>query len=164
MFSFERNERLVDIGAYCLMPNHFHILIRSRNGEGVSIFMQKMLTAYTMYFNKKYDRNGALFSGPFQVRHVDSDRYLRHLFSYIHANPFGILYPKHNNKRGMDMLRVKAHLKCFPFSSLADYVGSDNREQGLILNKKAFPNYLSTNVQCLEENSGLNHRMTVVEL
>jgi len=146
MFSFNHDERLVDIGAYCLMPNHFHILVRSRDSEGISDFMQKILTAYTMYFNKKYERRGALFSGSFQARHVDSDRYLRHLFSYIHANPFGLLYPLKQNKLDVDMLRVKAHLKCFPFSSLADYVGNSNRHQAPILNKEAFPDYFSTDV------------------
>lgn len=52
ILEIKRNETLVDIGAYCLMTNHFHILIREKKENGISIFMQKVLTAYTMYFNK----------------------------------------------------------------------------------------------------------------
>src|SRR3989344_9520644 len=56
---------LVEIGAYCLMPNHFHLLLKELEEGGISLFMQKVLTGYTMYFNKKYDRKGALFANSF---------------------------------------------------------------------------------------------------
>src|SRR3989344_7999827 len=61
----DRGSRLVSIGAYCLMPNHFHILITPLVEGGVSKFMQKMTTAYSMYYNQKYRRTGGLFEGKF---------------------------------------------------------------------------------------------------
>ena len=61
IFNIERGDSLVEIGAYCLMPNHFHLLLREKKQGGISLFMQKIITAYTMYFNKKYERTGSLF-------------------------------------------------------------------------------------------------------
>lgn len=82
---------LVSIGAYCLMPNHFHILITQEKEKGISTFMQKVSTAYVMYYNKKYKRSGGLFEGKFKSKHVVEDTYLRYLFSYIHLNPLKII-------------------------------------------------------------------------
>lgn len=86
--------RLVDIGAYCLMPNHFHILVRAIDDTGVSKFMQKLQTAYTMYFNRKHDRSGVLFQGKFKARHAMTDYHLKYLHSYIHLNPVKLIEPK----------------------------------------------------------------------
>ena len=80
--------QLVAIGAYCLMPNHFHILITPLVEEGVSKFMQKLSTAYVMYFNQKYKRVGALFEGKFKSQYAGDDRYLKYLFSYINKNEY----------------------------------------------------------------------------
>ena len=55
IYDFERGRKLVQIGAYCLMPNHFHILITQVSEDGISKFMQKLSTAYAMYYNKKYN-------------------------------------------------------------------------------------------------------------
>ena len=59
-------EILVSIGAYCFMPNHFHALVKQEKENGISRFMQKITTAYVMYYNKKYKRSGALFEGKFK--------------------------------------------------------------------------------------------------
>ena len=85
---------LVEIVAYCLMPNHFHLLIREIEEGGISKFMQKLTTGYTMYFNKWHERNGSLFQGRFKATHVADDRYLRYLISYIHLNPIKLIEPK----------------------------------------------------------------------
>ena len=61
VYDFDREETLVFIGAYCLMPNHFHILVKEKSEKGISKFMQKISTAYSMYFNNKYKRTGGLF-------------------------------------------------------------------------------------------------------
>src|SRR5674476_643636 len=91
LMNIEVEERLVDIGTYCLMPNHFHLLLREQQENGISLFMKKLLTAYSMYFNKKHNRTGGLFEGPFLARHADTDEYLKYLFSYIHLNPIKII-------------------------------------------------------------------------
>ena len=82
--SEERGDRVVAIGAYCLMPNHFHLLVKEITPGGISKFMQKVQNAYTGYFNKKVHRTGVLFEGAFKAEHVDDDRYLKYLFAYKH--------------------------------------------------------------------------------
>src|SRR3989338_11478806 len=69
-YDFERGKQLISIGAYCLMPNHFHILITQMEDKGISKFMQKLSTAYSMYYNKKYQRTGGLFEGKFKSEHA----------------------------------------------------------------------------------------------
>ncbi len=87
LFEHQRKETLVEIAAYALMPNHLHLLLREKIDDGVSRFMLKLMTAYSMYFNTRYERSGPLFTRPFRSRHIDDDDYLRWLFSYIHGNP-----------------------------------------------------------------------------
>ncbi|MBI2052978.1 MAG: transposase [Candidatus Ryanbacteria bacterium] len=89
IFLFERNKTLVDIGAYCIMPNHFHLLVKEKLKRGISMFIQKLATAYSMYFNKRRERTGKLFEGVFRSAHIDDDIHPRHLYAYIHLNPLG---------------------------------------------------------------------------
>ncbi|MEA1926292.1 MAG: transposase [Patescibacteria group bacterium] len=86
-FDSERAE-LVDIIVYCLNPNHYHFILKQREENGVVKFMQKLGTGYTNYFNKKYDRSGALFQGKFKSIHIDSNEYLLYLSAYINKNHF----------------------------------------------------------------------------
>ena len=72
---------------YCLMPNHFHLLINQSAEKAVENFMRSLATRYSMYFNKKYDRIGSLFQGPYKAVLVTDDTYLLHLSRYIHLNP-----------------------------------------------------------------------------
>lgn len=87
IYAFDTELPIVAIGAYCLMPNHFHMLLTPLVDGGVSKFMKKLCTGYSMYFNKKYERTGTLFEGPFKAKHADSDAYLKYLYAYIHLNP-----------------------------------------------------------------------------
>jgi len=139
-FNYDREDTLVDIGAYCLMPNHFHLLIRSKNDFGVSNFMKKLLTAYSMYFNKKYNRSGVLFQGPFKAQHVTRDEYLKYLFSYIHLNPIKLVDKDWKEKGIQDFEQSRKFLNSYKNSSYVDYIG-DNRLESSILNKIAFPEY-----------------------
>jgi len=139
-FFHERNNTIVDIGAYCLMPNHFHLLIRSKEESGVSNFMQKLQTAYTMYFNKKYKRSGVLFQGVFKAIHIKRDEYLKYLFSYIHLNPIKIIDKDWKEKGLNNLSEAKDFLSSYKYSSYLDYLGYDRQEAG-ILNKTVFPEY-----------------------
>ena len=143
LYDFERGETLVDIGAYCLMPNHFHILITPKEENGISKFMQKLTTAYVMYYNQKYKRTGGLFEGKFKSQHLDNDRYLKYIFSYIHLNPVKLIESKWKETGLKNKNRTLSFLKRYVFSSYFDYKG-ENREQALIINKAAFPNYFPT--------------------
>jgi putative transposase len=130
VFESGRGETLTAIGAYCLMPSHFHVLVREKHseGKGISKFMQKLLTSYTMYFNKKYGRTGAIFGSSFKAQHVTDDVHLKYLFAYIHLNPRDIL--------------DGTSLKAYPHSSYQDYL-SVERLQKNIITPNSFPDYFS---------------------
>jgi len=84
---------LVDLMEFCLMQNHFHLLIRTDSPLNMGKFMQKLMTGYTMYFNKKYTRNGHLFESKYRYKYIDNDIYLRQVIDYIHNNPLKLKYP-----------------------------------------------------------------------
>ena len=80
------DEKLVNIVAYCLNPNHYHLLLQQVTEKGIEKFMQRLGTGYTKYFNNKYDRTGALFQGKFKAVHIDSNPYLLHVSAYVNLN------------------------------------------------------------------------------
>lgn len=143
VFSVKRKDNLVAISAYCLMPNHFHILLTPLVENGVSKFMQKLSTGYSMYFNRRYKRTGSLFEGKFKSEHAGEDQYLKYLFSYIHLNPIK-LFDKDWKKRGIqNKKRILQFLHTYKYSSYLDYLKIDRKEK-LILDPKHtvqyFPN------------------------
>lgn len=77
----------VKLLAYCLMPNHFHLLIFQKSVNGMSKLLRSLLTAYSMYFNRKYNRVGHLFQGIYKAILIQEESYLLHLSRYIHLNP-----------------------------------------------------------------------------
>lgn len=83
-----KEEKLINVYCYCLMPNHFHLLVRQLVDDGISTFIFKSLNSYTRYFNTKYDRIGPLFQGRFKSVLVETDEQLIHLSRYIHLNPY----------------------------------------------------------------------------
>ena len=102
-------DRNVELVAFCFMPNHFHLLVRELNENGISRYMQRVLTAYAKYFNLRHDKSGYLFQGRYQSVHIDNDRQLMHTSAYIHKNPAEI------GLRGKE--------DEYPWSSYQDYVG-----------------------------------------
>ncbi len=137
-----KGETLTDIGVYCLMPNHFHILAKERVKNGISVFMKKLSTGYSMYFNKKNERTGKLFEGAFKAVHVDSDEYLKYLFAYIHLNPIKLIDSEWKEKGISDEEGAKDNLNNYKYSSYLDYIGQ-NREESMLLDKSAFPEYFA---------------------
>lgn len=106
----EQGEGLIQIVAYCLNPNHYHLILKQVADDGVVKFMQKLGTAYTMYFNKKHDRTGALFQGRFKSIHVNSNESLLYLSAYVNGNHF---------VHGYGEMEWK-------YSSMLDYLGKRN--------------------------------------
>lgn len=143
VFDFERGESLVDIGVVCLMDNHFHLLLHEKKENGISEFMHKISTAYTMYFNRKYKRTGSLFEGRFKAEHIDNDRHLNYLFAYIHLNPIKMIQGDWKEVGIRDIKIVQDYLDGYIFSSYLDYLDSNNRQFSLVLNRGAFPEYFS---------------------
>lgn len=134
----ERKKLLVDIGAYCLMKNHVHLLIREKEENGISIFTKKVFTGYSMYFNKKNQRNGRLFENTFKAELVDSDNYLKYLFSYVHLNPIKFIEPGWKNLGIKNSKNAKSFLEDYPWSSYHAYSKGKNDS---ILTKEEFPKY-----------------------
>ena len=133
----ESGEIIISIGAYCLMPNHFHILIKQEKENGISTFMQKVSTAYVMYYNKKYKRTGSLFEGKFKSKYAGEDSYLKYLFAYIHLNPLKILDSNWKSKARYMPKEMISFLVQYKYSSFHEYFS------GIfyIINKNAFPDY-----------------------
>ena len=94
---------------FTLMPNHFHLGLKEIQEGGISRYMQKILNAYTKYFNTKYKTSGHLFQGPYQAVHMENNTQLLHLSAYIHKNPKKI--KEWSNK-----------IDQYPWSSYQDYV------------------------------------------
>lgn len=139
-YDFQRKGSLVAIGAYCLMPNHFHILLTPLVEDGVSIFMKKLGTGYSMYFNKRYERTGSLFEGRFKAQITENENHLKYLFAYIYLNPLKIIDPLWKENGTEHDLQHKKYLEAYKFSSFGDHLG-DKRKENKILNRSKFPAY-----------------------
>ncbi|MBP9761862.1 transposase [Candidatus Saccharibacteria bacterium] len=77
----------IELLAYCLMPNHFHLLLYQQSEKSMTALLRGVCTAYTGYFNKKYGRVGHLFQDRFKASMITTDGYLQHISRYIHLNP-----------------------------------------------------------------------------
>jgi putative transposase len=115
----DKSERLVDTLAFVLMPNHFHLLLQQKVDGGISKFMQKIGTGYTMLFNEKYERSGTLFQGRFKSVHITNNRQLLYIPHYIHLNPIPLM------DSSCDMSPAQ-FLETYRWSSYLDYCGTPN--------------------------------------
>jgi putative transposase len=132
----ERHHPLVALGAYCLMPNHYHLLVSPLEDGGIVQFLRKIQTAYAMYFNLKNNRSGSLFQGPYKALHVDSDQYLQHVSLYIHTNPIlkktregGYVNAKLNDSMYRQLIN-------YPYSSAKEYMSGEHR---ILTHTEVFP-------------------------
>lgn len=149
-WDFDRAQTIVSIGAWVIMPNHFHIYITSGNSpedrlkgkreSAVTEFMRKMATSYSKYFNKKYNRTGSLFEGRFKATHVSTDKQAKYLFSYIHLNPVKLIEPKWKEMGVVNIPQTIKYLKDYEWSSYQDHLGVE-REENVIVRQKDFPEY-----------------------
>lgn len=126
VLSIKRDEPLVGIGAFCLMPNHFHLLIKETTDKGISTFMQKLGTAYTMYFNIKNERTGNLFAKPFRSKHIYDDAYLQQVIQYIHCNPAEIFEPVWKEGLVKDLPALREKLLAYSYSSFGTFENSND--------------------------------------
>lgn len=101
----------IQLLVYCLMPNHFHFLVKQKVINGITKFMSRIMTNYVMYFNKKYKRVGPLFQGVYKAVLIDNDNQFLHLSRYIHLNP----YP--------EIITNIKDLSKYSFSSYGEYLG-----------------------------------------
>lgn len=112
----KENNKLVDILAFCLMPNHFHFLLRQLQDKGISKFLGNLQNSYTRYFNTKNELDGPLFLDQFKAKLILTDEQLIHVSRYIHLNPYTSYVVK-------DLIAL---LK-YPWSSLPEYLDNQPR-------------------------------------
>jgi len=118
----ESRNPLIEILAICLMPNHIHLLVRQLVDNGISLFFQKM-GGYSSYFNKKYQRFGALFQRPFKAVHIETQEQLLIVVTYIHLNSIDLIEPNWKIEGISNPEKVMEFLESYPWSSYAHYLG-----------------------------------------
>jgi putative transposase len=117
---------IVEILAFCLMPNHYHLLLKQKKDNGISKFMQKLGTGYTMSFNKKYKRKGTLFQNTYKAILIDKQNHFYNLPYYIHLNPLDIKFPEWRERKLKDYNKALEYLNNYRWSSHLDYCGNKN--------------------------------------
>lgn len=122
----EKRQLLVDIHAFCLMPNHYHLLISARQERGISLFMNKLNAGFAKYFNFKYDRTGTLFESRYKSVTVTDNSHLLHLPYYIHLNPLDLVTPTWRERRLDNPGKAIKFLENYRWSSYLDYTGQKN--------------------------------------
>lgn len=142
---------LVSIVAYCLLPNHFHLVLKQESDNGISKFMQKLGTSYTMYFNQKYKRSGSLFQGKFKSKLIEGEFSLPVLSVYVNLN-----YVHHgiNPKTSL----VKSSIFEYLNKELGDGICNQD-EVSLIIkeigNLEAYQDFSRNTSKAFGENKGL---------
>ncbi len=114
-FNFDENKyydiskltKKVDLLAFCLMPSHFHLLIKMKTRDGMSDLIARISSRYTRYFNRKYVKEGALWGGTYKAVEIKNETQFRTVLKYIHDNPAEL---------GVDITK-------YPYSSLKYYIG-----------------------------------------
>ena len=124
--SIKKRERLVEIVCFCLMPTHFHLILKQLIDKGISKFMHKLGTGYVNYFNGEQKRTGTLFEGRFKSILIENDEYLMHLSRYIHLNCIDLIEPKWKENGIKNWENAVEFLRNYKWSSYLDYIGRDN--------------------------------------
>lgn len=145
-------ERLVDIIAYCLNPNHFHLILKENKVGGIPLFMKKVSTGYAMYYNKKNSRSGVLFQGRFKSVHIGSNDLLLYVSAYVNCN---------------SQIHGGEDAGIYRWCSFPEYLGKE--EKGSTLCQKEIILQQFRNIQeyetfCLEKALGMRAKKTMQSL
>lgn len=147
-----KESRLVELVAYCLNPNHYHLILKQLSEKGVSLFMKKIGNGYTAYFNKKYNHSGVVFQGPFKSKNIIDNSYLLWLSVYVNLN--------HQLHQIINQREIKGKWK---WSSYPEYIGeneNNNCGKNIIIgqfgnNSEEYRRYCRRNFKKLIENKKL---------
>ena len=131
---------LVNILAFCLMKNHYHLLLSPRVENGVSRFMKKLNMGYAKYFNTRYKRVGTLFQSRYKSVLITNDPHLLHIPYYIHFNPLDLSMPGWRKREITNYKEALRFLENYRWSSHLDYLGKDNFPS--VTNRKFLTDFL----------------------
>lgn len=145
-YQFNRGEKIVEIIAYCLMDNHYHLLLKEIKEGGISTFMHKLGVSYCKYFNKLNERTGNLFENKFKAKHIDSDEYLKYTLAYIHLNPIKMIEPRWKEEGIKNTEKANEFLNNYHYSSYLDFLEKDRVEK-CILDKEGLPKYFENKAE-----------------
>lgn len=128
-------EKIVDIHGWCLMGNHYHLLLSECIEGGISLFLKKLNGGYAKYFNERYKREGTLFQGKTKKILIEDDAHFLHILNYIHFNPldFATQSKDWRARKIVNSQEALQYLQNYRWSSYLDYLG-----------KKNFPSILTT--------------------
>lgn len=110
--NFNENPKIVEVICYCLMPNHFHLLLKQIKDGGIQEFIRKAINSYTKYYNMRHHRVGHLFQGIFKAVPIENDEQLLHVSRYIHLNPY--------------VSGITTNLEIYRYSSYPAFIGQAN--------------------------------------
>jgi len=122
----DSRDKLVEILAFCFMPNHIHLLLKQTKDNGTTRFMNKLGAGYGGYFNRKYSRKGHVFQNRFNAVRIKTDSQLEAVFAYIHTNPISLIEPGWKNGKIKNLKRAIEFLKTYKWSSYRDYIDEKN--------------------------------------
>lgn len=122
----DERDKLVDVSAFCFMPNHIHLLLKQLKDNGITKFMSKIGTGYGGYFNRKHNRKGYVFQNRFLAVHIKDDEQFKNIFVYIHTNPIALIEPEWKKKGIQNPEEAIKFLENYKWSSYLDYAGKNN--------------------------------------
>lgn len=145
-------QMIVSLLSYCLMPNHFHLIVRQQVNQGISTFLSNISNSYTKYFNTKHKRAGSLLQGPFKAVHIENEEQLLCVIRYVHLNPVS------------SFLISPENLDTYQWSSHAEYIGkvAENIcDQAFVkhefLTQKTYRQFIDDQVAYVKSLASINH-------
>lgn len=119
------NPPLVEIICYCLLPNHFHLLLKQIQTGGIQKFLQKLSLGYTKYFNLKNERRGHLFQNVFKAVPILEEPHFLHVSRYIHLNALDLFEPKWREGKVLNWEKCKEFLEKYRWSNYLEFIKGD---------------------------------------
>lgn len=148
-----QGEPLIELVAFCFMPNHFHMVLRQVSNGGISKFLSNLQNSYTRYFNTKNHRLGPLFLDQFKAVRIEDENQLLHVSRYVHLNPYTSF-----------VVKTIEELLTYLWSSLPEYLGDEQREickkhilMGYFKNRTAFRSFVSDHADYQRRLVGISH-------
>ncbi len=124
--SWRARKLLVHIHAFCLMDNHYHLLLTEARDNGIPLFMQKLNMGYTKYFNEKYERVGTLWQSKYKSLRIARDAHFIYIPYYVHLNPLDYKHPEWREGKVVNPDHALKYLRTYRWSSHLDYLGIPN--------------------------------------